>query len=379
MAKIQILKDDLKKVLTVGGSCVIPDKTYPMSEYVRMTTKDDHLKVEATNSVTSIKVYTTLEVPTEELSFCIKHKDVLSYINAISDEDVTMDVDLENNYVKVVHTCGEYSIPCLDAKDFADFINAPKDTGMVLSLDGATLGGWLKRAKNFAAEDKLRPNINGAYLLKQGDTLSIAASDRTLLFYEECRDFDGREDFGIIIPASAFQAVSQAVEKEPEVTIITDGANKAWFKTGSAVLSTCLAVGKYPNVKSIIPAHSDIEVSVQKKQLLEALKRIGLSIDTGTSHAVRFTFKSNGTLDIAHENTIFSKAASETIVYDESSGIAFGILLGYDHLVKAVNALDGEHVKFLMNQPNKPILFKDDTNEDRLVLQMPMATIKKTA
>lgn len=373
MAKIQILKDELKRLLSTGGVCVVPDKTFPMSGYIRLTTKESRIKLEASNSVTSMRVYADLDMPAESISFCVRHEDLCNYVCAITDDSITLEVNTKDNYLKVIHDRGEYTLPIVDAMDFPDFSGPTQDAAMSLKIDGSVVFRWLKKSRDFVVTDStLRPNLNGAYLLVREQRASISATDAHSLYYEETDEFTSTEDFGIIIPFSAFSAICQTIEKQGTIELITDGTKKAWFKAGKATISTCLAMGKFPNVKSIIPKEAAYEVIISRKQLADAMKRVGFSIHKDST-MMEFHFHNSGVLEIQHDDLMFSKTACEKITYNENSeGISFSILLSYTPFNKAINALDGDVIRLSMNQPDKAVIVKEAENDYKTVLLMPM-------
>ena len=75
MQRIHIQKAEFERVLALGSQCVVPSRALPLSGYVRISVKGDKLKVEAFNELSSIRVYGTLDMETEECSFCVDCKD----------------------------------------------------------------------------------------------------------------------------------------------------------------------------------------------------------------------------------------------------------------------------------------------------------------
>ena len=75
MKRIHIKKAEFERVLALGSQCVVPSRALPLSGYIRISVKGDKLKVEAFNALSSIRVYGTLDMETEECSFCVDCKD----------------------------------------------------------------------------------------------------------------------------------------------------------------------------------------------------------------------------------------------------------------------------------------------------------------
>lgn len=373
MAKIHIEKAELERILKIAGSCVIPNRTFPISEFVRVTTKGDRIKIEAANTVAGIRTYAGMDMETEETSFCVNYKDLLRYVGAIADDSVTIDVKGDENCITIMHSGGELTLPSVDAKDFPE-IAAPGCEGChEFKISGETMSAWLQTVKNFVVEDNLRPVFNGAHLEGVDGHLTLSASDTKVLYNDSvCLDATD-EPFAANIPSAAFGAVVSICEKAEEVSV-TVGEQKVWVKSGSTVLSIVLLVGKYPNVKSIIPHQHLFEATVSKKRLLESLKRLGIAVGV-QSHMIELNFSPSGALTLKHQNIGEMKTASESITYDGS--IDYSMCFGYESFMKALSAIDSENVVMRMNDPMHMAVLKEvGGSEDKTILVMPMGKRK---
>lgn len=328
------------------------------------------MKVEATNSVGGIKTYVDTDITSGDFSFCVHYGDLSRYINAVTDDYITMIVDMEDKVVKVQHSGGEISIPCIDANDFPEMENANNEECHQFAITGDTLSDWLQKAKGFVSSDQLRPFLMGAYIKAEGDTLSVAASDRTSLYCDSISSEPFEEPFDAIVPVTAFNAITSISDKADTVQVSTNG-KKIWLKSESTTLMSVLLEGKYPNIKSVIPAGSQYEATVSKKSLVEALKRIGFAIGV-QSHVIKFSFSDSGTLTLSHENIGDMKTASESTTYE--GGINFTIGFGRDSIVKAISAIDSNDVVMQFNAPNKAAILKEpEGSEGKIVLVMPIS------
>lgn len=371
MVSIIIPKEDFKRILKIGGQCTCSSRTIPLCEFVRITTKNDRVKLEASNPNTSIKTYTSLSNPTEEVSFCVNHKDITNYVSAIGDDDVRMNVDTEANAVTIAHTGGELVLPCVDAKDFPEFENSGNDNTVSFDADASTILRWLSTCKDFVSDNELRPALCGALLSGGDGKIGVSASDSKILFNDEVENDNISGHFSLIINSAAFGAITSILEGQETVRITSD-EKKVWFTVGSTTLSVLLTKGAFPNVKSIIPANSEHTIALTTKELRGSLKRIGLAVGQ-TSHVVKFMFEETGLLNIVHENLVASKKATETLSYEQGSGIKFSVGFNFNALSKALNAIDGEDIIMKMNDPKKAVVFNEGDGSSKVILVMPVA------
>lgn len=369
MARIHIEKAEIEKALKIVGTCVVPNRALPISEYIRITTRGDRIKMEAANSGAGIRTYAGMDIPTEDMSFCVNYKDLARYVGAISDDYVSIEVDLPGNCITVMHSGGELAMPVVSAKDFPE-TDSPGEGCQEFAIPGGSLSSWLQKVKGFAASDPLRPYLNGAHIRGEGRTLSVSASDSKVLFYDSMEITTEMEPFGATIPTATFESIISISEKAETITVITDG-KKLWLKSGSTTIAVVLLVGQYPNVRSIIPGQHLFEASVPRKALLDALKRIGLAVGS-KSHIIKFTFSDSGVLTILHQNASDMKTASESVSYE--GGINFTICFGHEAFIRALSAMESDNVLIRTNDPRHAAVLKEPEGADcQTVLVMPMA------
>ena len=125
--------------------------------------------------------------------------------------------------------------------------------------------------------------------------------------------------------------------------------------------------GKYPNFKAIIPKNNNIRYELSKDALKEAIMR--LSIVKGASELIKFTFSDNN-LNVNCENVDFAKNASENIDCVGNNNIIIGLKSSF--LLNILPSIETEKIIMEMSDPNKPIVIKNNNENNDIIIIMPM-------
>lgn len=366
MAEIIIPRSDIRSLLDKGGMCAVPDKVLPMSGYVRITTKGTRIRMESSCIFSSIKAYADASEVTEDMSFCVSARELSSCLSVISDSVISIITDSKEHMMSLVHSGGRMRMPFLDAQEFHNFEPVPK-TAYSVTLSSGLMVSWIKACRLFAANDELRPVLNGMRFAFDGSKLSACASNGHILFYDEAEYNDSQDVFQIIIPSHSMQAVSDVIKGSDTFTMSTDG-KRMWVAAGGMTLSVLLTEGKYPNIKSVIPESFAMSATVNKSAIAESMKRISL-MHSAQSDMARFSFGEH--LDITSEDTDFSRRADERIQSACEGNITIG--LSCRSLTKALSVIEGETVTFRMNAPDKAVVIDNGMDGNHLTtVLMPM-------
>lgn len=366
MGTINISRSAFRTLMEVGGSCAAADRNFPMSEYVRITTKGARVRMESSGQVASIKSYADAETVTGDMSFCVSARDMSECVKVIGDTMLTIEADTDRHTVKIVHKDGSMVLPCVDAAEFPDFVAGGGDEKSV-TLPTAVVTSWLKHAKPFISTDELRPVMCGIRIASENGMLTACASDGHLLFYDECADSVPEDGFAVIVPNAAIPLIMRLIAGTESFAMKSDG-RMAWVSANGATASIRLVEGRYPNFRSVIPSSYSSSATVSMSDLKGAMDRIRLTAPASSGLA-RFAFGQE--LHITAEDADFSKKAEEVVSCTGDADMAIGFSCKY--LDKALSAIDGDNVTFMLNSPDKAAVLAETAEGSRkIALVMPM-------
>ena len=129
------------------------------------------------------------------------------------------------------------------------------------------------------SDDETRYFMNGVFFEKAEDKFVMVATDGRRLAYINKNAPAGVDDFaGVIIPPKILNTVLKRAGDEGMAEIaVTD--KTIFIKFGSYKLSSVLIEGQFPNYRRVIPEHQVYSFSVQRLEMLDALKRVSLLVE----------------------------------------------------------------------------------------------------
>ena len=156
-----------------------------------------------------------------------------------------------------------------------------------------------------------------------------------------------------------------------EKTIEFDERN-AVFMLESYRMVCRLIEGRYPNYNSVIPQNNPHKVTVDRQQLVGALRRVSI-FSSQASSLIKLRMQENQIV-ISAQDIDFSTSAEETQVC-QYAGAAMSIGFKSTFLIDILNNISADEVVIELADPSRAgviVPVEQEENEDLLMLLMPM-------
>jgi len=195
----------------------------------------------------------------------------------------------------------------------------------------------------------------------------VATDGRRLAFINKPAGAELQDFAGIIIPPKILNIVLKRAGDEGMAGIcVTD--KTIFIQFGSYRLSSVLIEGQFPNYRRVIPETQTNSFTVNRLEMLDALKRVSLLVEQ-KSHRV-YMGLSPGVLSVyCEENDIGNAREEIPCKYD---GEELSIALNYRYLEEPLKVMSGEDIKILFTEPNKTISIMPVPEKDFFHIVMPM-------
>ena len=247
----------------------------------------------------SENVLTTTLALTEsdgEGRFAVNNKTILDAVRELPEQPLTIDVNTQEYTIKVVYQNGIYNFTAQNADEYPN-VPVMGDNATSLQIPSGVLSDNISRSLFATATEELRPVMNGIYFDLTPDALAIVASDGPFILPKK--------------PATLLKGI--LVKDESEVLVRFDERN-AEVRFGDSVLMCRLIEGRYPNYNSVIPQDNPNQLTIDRKVLIGALRRV-LPFASESSQLVRLHLEP-GLLEVSSEDIDFSTSAKEQIACD---------------------------------------------------------------
>ena len=358
----------LKQLSHING-VITTNPVVPILENFLFELEKGSLTVTASDLQTSM--ITEIQVESKEKgSIAVPARILLDTLKNLPEQPVTFSIDDSTYSVEIISDNGRYKLSGENATDFPKVPTVSNDFSAEISTE------VLSRAVNntiFAtSNDELRPAMTGVYVnLGDKNTTFVATDGHRLVRY---RRTDVKSDNGnaIIIPRKALNLLKATLPSENTDVSLNFNMSNAFFKFGNIKMICRLIDERFPDYDNVIPSGNNIKMTIERNDLLGALKRISIYANK-TTHQVRLKI-TGSELQISAEDLDFSNEANERLSCEhEGEDIEIGFNAKF--LIEMLTNLDSDKIRLTMSAPNKAgvILPVDkDESEDILMLVMPV-------
>jgi DNA polymerase-3 subunit beta len=269
----------------------------------------------------------------------------------------------KNNAVNIKAGKALFKIMGLSKEDFPKLPET--DTTNAIELEQKTFKECLNLTAFAISHDETRYVLNGIYVqLKDNYARFVATDGRRLAFMQ--KKIEGpATPVEMIIPTKAAHELNRILEREGTVKIVA-GKNQAVFHFGKTILTTRLVEGHYPNYEQVIPKEKKTISSVNREELLQAVRRAAL-LTSPESQLVKLDFLKDRVL-VSSRTPNLGESREEIPAQINGGELAIGFNPNY--LLDVLKNLDIQTVSFALTEPDKPGLLQG--KEDYLYVIMPM-------
>jgi DNA polymerase-3 subunit beta len=358
-------KNALLKEIVIAQEIISSKNAISILSNIYLETKDDSLTIKATD----MKINFETKVPVmvlEEGSATVFGDKFLGILNSIPDGELEFDQSdtkiiirpfLKKMKFQLKSTASD-KFPEFPAPGQADFFELPiKDfKDMILQTVFAV------------SDDETRYFMNGVFFEKSNEKLVMVATDGRRLAYIEKEAGTGIKDFsGIIVPPKILNIIMKRSGDEGLVAMaITDKI--IFIKFGSYQLSSVLIDGQFPNYQRVIPENQSFSFSVDRFEMLDALRRVSLLVEQKSRRV--YLGISSGKMSISSEESDIGSAEEEiSCKYD---GDELSIALNYRYIEEPLKVMAENELCVYFTEPNKVITIKPLPNKDYFHILMPM-------
>lgn len=203
-------------------------------------------------------------------------------------------VDVSTDGSKVVLTCGsaKFTLLTLPVEDYPSLPEMPPAAGQVGSDVFAAAVGQTAIA---AGRDDTLPFLTGIRVEIEGETVTLAATDRYRLAVREFQWAPGKPDISAValVPAKTLADTAKSLTGGAEVAIALSsedvGEGMIGFEGGGRRTTTRLLDGDLPKYRSLFPTEFNTRAEVATAPFIEAVKRVSLVAERNTPLRLAFS------------------------------------------------------------------------------------------
>ena len=347
----------LQRNLQDVGGVISNSNTLPILDNFLFDLKDSKLTVSASDLETTVS--TILEVDGQnDGRIAIPAKLLIDALKTFPEQPLTF-LQEGNNTIEISSNDGKYALAYSDANEF------PKSAELIQPTQTIIPSNILSNAINntiFAAgNDDLRPVMCGVFFQFSSENITFVATDAHKLVKYTRSDYTSNKTAEFVMPRKPLNLLKAILSTEVKEVVIDYNNSNAKFSFGNTVLICRLIDGKYPNYEAVIPKENPNKLVVDRKQFLNAVRRISI-FSNKTTHQIRLRI-AGAELNISAEDIDYSNKAEERLTCDYQGD---DIQIGFNSrfLVEMLGNLESENVSLEMSLPNRAGILTPSDNTD---------------
>lgn len=219
--------------------------------------------------------------------------------------------------------------------------------------------------------DDLRPQMMGIFLdIKEDEIIFVSTDTRKLVKYRNWQSAPGVAA-SCILPVKPASIIKNVFVKEETVNVLIDGKS-ATFESGPYTFNCRFIKGGFPPYDKVIPQNNPYVLTVDRKSMLNAVRRVGVFVDPGHG-LVKFRLHPEMLEMKAQDNNFCTKGHVEIPCSFAGNEMVIGFSAPF--LIEIFNTLSTENVVVKLADPSRPGVFlpeENDENSELLMLLMPM-------
>jgi len=358
--KFEIQQDELQKALDTVANVVPSKTTLPILTCILLEADGERLTLSATNLDITITTSTDQVTIKEPGRMAVPAAKFVPFVRSLRPGKVTFarkgeQVRLDGGKARLTeNTMNVDEYPAL--KELVEKDGVDLEAGVLIDMVNETAYA--------VSRDETRPALMGILWEIRAEVLTLVATDAHRLARSTRRvGWTVGGDKDLIVDTAGLRQLprivaSLAEEDSPNVTIFL-GDKQVSFRAGNTVLHARLLEGPFPDYNAVIPKDNDKDVTVDKAEFAQAIRRVSITADRITSQ-IKVGVE-NGRMELSARGAEGSVSEDELAVsYD---GDALEIGFNYAYLQDVLKNLRSDSVVLSLKDSQSAALIRPVTEE----------------
>ena len=345
---LKVSKKEFYNALSVASRAISTFSPLPAFSGIKIDAKEDCLILTGSDSDVSIQTKLTkseecvLEIR-DMGSIVIEAKYILEIVRKIDADEIEFEM-IDGSLTKISGNTAEFRINGMRANEYPaiDF-SKPKEC---FALKEETLKKVILQT-SFATSDKeTRPVLTGVNFHCEGNTLHCVATD-------------------------SYRLAKKTIDISESLNFNITNDKKAQFIIHDTIVQTRLIDGVYPETSRLIPLQFDYELTIDSRDLLNAIDRASFIKNDGVS-VIKFSLSEQEC--VLSSKSVEVGSSTEVLSSASFTGSSLEISCNGRYVFDAIKALSGSLVTFRLCGEMKPFIIKSVDDDNVLQLVLPVRT-----
>lgn len=385
-------QNELATNLSLISRAVPSRPTHPVLANVLLSADEEQQQVSLTAFDLSLGIKTSFAAKVETSgTLTLPAKLFNDIISRLPDGEVTLDDERPYTgedsaseagiLATITSTSGRYEVRGMSAEEFPALPTISE--GQTVQLPAEALMQGLHGTLFATSADETKQVLTGVHLIVHADSLEFAATDGHRLAIvetineteesdDEAEDSDDADELEVTVPARALRELDRIVgmhEGHEPISLNFD-PGQIVLELGGFRLTSRTLEGQYPAYSQLVPRSFERQVTVERRQLLSALERIGVLADR-KNNIVKFSIdqeKQMLSLSVEAADVGSGRESMSAQITGESLDIAFNV----KYAMESLKNISATEILIKLNSATSPVVLSPLTGVKMTHLIMPV-------
>lgn len=372
--KFKIKKNVLQEKLNDVSKAISSKNIIPILTGIKFELTKDKLILTASDNDITIETY--IEVDKENLtvdkvgSIVIKGRYILDIVRKMNSEYIDIEV-IDGNKILIYNSNSEFNLNGINVKEYP-VINLDLTTDPII-ISKENFKMLINKTSYAASNDESRIMLTGIDFKINDNILECAATDSYRLAYIKLELDNKYKNIEVVIPNKNLLELMKLVTDSEGNVEIHIFSNKVIFKFDEIIFQSRIisgTAGEYPSISKLISEDSNFVVTINKYDFYGMIDRASILNNDRDNNIVTLEINKKD-MKITSMSLEIGKV-EETYVIDCSEKIK--ISFNSKFMLDSLKTIDTENVKLFFIDEIRPIILKEENNDNLLQLISPTRT-----
>lgn len=368
--KIKCNSDDFIKVINQASKIAIKNNINPIFECIYLKTEDHKLIIKTTNL--EIMYEKSINVLTELNGEVYIKSELINKLVSNLQKNTNLEIEKINNTLHIKNEKESVEIDIFDINE--SFPSSPTTTESIFSIKIKNLLDGLKNVSFASSKSEIKPEIASVYIYNKEDFVYFVSTDSYRLAEKKINQVNILKDFSYIIPIKNIVNIISILEDEndEDEIILTEYQDGVVFENDNIFLSTRVISGNYPDYKQLFPKEFNIELQINKSDLVKALNLNNLITIQYNFTKIKYDLENKKATVLAEEK---SRGNVKSIINIEVKDLKSQIEesnYNTNYFLEGLSKISSDKVLLYYTQENRPVFIKNSNDLSFTYLLMPL-------
>ncbi|MFC5369324.1 DNA polymerase III subunit beta [Arcanobacterium bovis] len=283
---------------------------------------------------------------------------------------------LEGTKLEIECGSARFSMKTMAMDDYSELPAMPPVVGTV---DGDQWQEAVSQVTVAASNDDTLPMLVSVCIEIEGSSISLMATDRYRLAVRHItwEPTDSSINKRILVRGSRLLDIAKSLGTAGSVEISLEESGSSaliGFSAGGKQNTVQLIEGEYPQVRSLFPAEVAGYATIDRANMLDAIKRSRLVVEKNSAVRLSFT-EGELVVEAGHGDAAQASEALEANLHGEDISLAFNPIF----LQEGISVMSEQNIRLSYTHPTKPAVITQENDEGEAdesfrMLLMPIRT-----